>query len=76
MIKSRRVSWAEHVAHMEKRGMHIGFGGKARRKEPLGRHRHRWEDNIKMNLGEMWWGGKDWICLAQDRDSRGLLWTQ
>jgi hypothetical protein len=73
IIKLRRVSWAGHVAQMKRRGMHIDFGEKARRKEPLGRHRHRWEDNIKMNLGEMWWGGNDWIHLAQDRDSGGLL---
>jgi hypothetical protein len=28
----------------------------------------RWEDNIKMDLREVGWGGKDWISLAQDRD--------
>ena len=28
----------------------------------------RWEDNIKMNLKEVGWGGKDWIALAQERD--------
>jgi hypothetical protein len=28
-------------------------------------------DNIKMDLGEMGWGGVDWIDLAQDRDK----WT-
>jgi hypothetical protein len=37
---------------------------------PLGRPKHRWEDNIKMDLQEVrWWGGSmDWIDLAQDRD--------
>ena len=35
---------------------------------PLGRHRHRWEDNIKMVLQEVRCGGMDWIELAQDRD--------
>jgi hypothetical protein len=34
----------------------------------LGRHRRRWEDNIKMDLREVGWGGMDWIDLAQDRD--------
>jgi len=29
---------------------------------------HRWEDNIKMNLKEVGWGGRDWNTLAQDRD--------
>jgi hypothetical protein len=32
------------------------------------RHRRRWEDNIKMDLREIGWGGMDWIDLAQDRD--------
>ena len=38
------------------------------RENPLGRPRHRWEDNIKMNLQEVGCGGKEWIELAQDRD--------
>ena len=37
-------------------------------KRPLGRPRRRWEDNIKMNLQEVGFGGMDWIELAQDRD--------
>jgi hypothetical protein len=44
------------------------IGGKARRKEPLGRPRRRWVDNIKMDLREVGWYGRDWIDLAQDRD--------
>jgi len=35
---------------------------------PLGRHRHRWEDDIKMDLQEVGCGDMDWIELAQDRD--------
>jgi hypothetical protein len=42
--------------------------GKPEGKKPLGRSRHRWEDNIKMDLHEVRWGGMDWIDLAQDRD--------
>jgi hypothetical protein len=30
-----------------------GFGGKTRGKKPLGRPRHRWDDNIKINLQEV-----------------------
>jgi len=30
-------------------------------KRPRGRHRRRWEDNIKMDLQEMGCGGMDWI---------------
>jgi hypothetical protein len=37
-------------------------------KRPLGRPRHRWEDNIKMDLQEVGGGRGDWIELAQDRD--------
>jgi hypothetical protein len=37
-------------------------------KRPLERPRHRWVDNIKMDLEEMGWGGVEWIGLAQDRD--------
>jgi hypothetical protein len=37
-------------------------------KRPLGRPRHRWVDNLKMDLGEIGWDGRDWIDLAQNRD--------
>jgi hypothetical protein len=37
-------------------------------KRRLGGPRRRWEDNIKMDLREIGWGGMDWIGLAQDRD--------
>jgi hypothetical protein len=42
--------------------------GKPEGKRPLGRPRHRWVDNIKMDLREVGWDGRDWIDLAQDRD--------
>jgi len=38
-------------------------------KRPLGRQRRRWEDNIKIHLQEVGYGGMDSIELAQDRDS-------
>jgi hypothetical protein len=38
-------------------------------RRPLGRPRHRWEDNIKMDLREVGWVGMNWIELVQDRDS-------
>jgi hypothetical protein len=33
---------------------------------PLGRLRHRWEDNIIIDLRETGWKGADWMLLAQD----------
>ena len=42
--------------------------GKPEGKGPLGRPRHKWEDNIKMNLQEVGSGDIVWIKLAQDRD--------
>jgi hypothetical protein len=42
--------------------------GKPERNRKLGRPRHRWVDNIRLDLGEMAWGGVDWIGLAQDRE--------
>ena len=51
VIKSRRMRWAGHVAHMgERRGACRVLVGKPEGKKPLGRPRHRWEDNIKMDL--------------------------
>jgi len=46
--------------------------GKREGKKPLGRPRHRWEDNIKMDIQAVACGSIDSIELAQDRDS---CWT-
>jgi hypothetical protein len=42
--------------------------GKQGGKRPLGRSRHKWVNNIRMDLGEVGWGGVDWTGLARDRD--------
>ena len=42
--------------------------GKPEGKRPLGRPRHRWEDDIKMDLQEVGCECMNWIDLAQDRD--------
>jgi hypothetical protein len=49
-------------------GVYRVLVGKPEGKRPFGRPRHRWEDNIKMDLQEVGCGGMDWIELAQDRD--------
>ena len=58
------------------RGVHRVLVGKPENKRPLGRPRHRWEDNIKMDLQEVGGSCGDWMDLAQDRDGwRALVNT-
>ena len=52
----------------ERRGVYGVLLGKPEGKRPLGKHRRRWEDNIKMNFQEVGCGVMNWIELAQDRD--------
>jgi hypothetical protein len=74
MIKSRRVRWVGHVARMgETKNTYRILMGKLEDKRPLGKPRHRWVGNIKIDLRETGWDGMDWIDLAQDMTSRGLL---
>jgi hypothetical protein len=47
--------------------------GKPKGKTLLGRPKHRWVDNIKMNLRETEGAGRDWIDLAEDRDQWRVL---
>jgi hypothetical protein len=69
VIKARRMRWAEHVACMGKvRGAYNILVGRPGGRRPLGRPRHRWKDNIKMDLREIGLGDVDQIHLAQDRD--------
>jgi hypothetical protein len=42
----------------------VQIGGKAKGKRPLGKPRHRWVDNIRMDHGGVGWGDVDWIGLA------------
>jgi hypothetical protein len=68
LIKSRRMRWAVHAAGMgEGRGVYWVLVGRPESKRPLGRPRPRWEDNIKMDLREIWISGVKWIRLALDR---------
>jgi len=60
VIKSRRLRWAGNVALMgERRGVYRVSVGKPEGKRPLGRSRHRWKDNLKMDLQEVGCGGVD-----------------
>jgi hypothetical protein len=52
----------------EMRGAYNILVGRPEGRRPLGRPRHRWEDNIKKDLRETGFWGVDWIHFAQDRD--------
>ena len=69
VIKSRRMRWTGHVACMEeRRGIYRVLLGKLEGKKSLGRPRHKWEDNINMDLQEVGCGGMNLIELAQEMD--------
>ena len=68
------MRWAGHVARTGGGKAFIGFWlGKPEVKRPLGRPRHKWEDNIKVDLQEVGCGGMDWFDLAQHRDRWRVL---
>jgi hypothetical protein len=56
----------------ERSGVYRVLVRKPDRKRPLGRPRHRWKVNIKMDLRKLGCGGMEWIGLAQDR---GRWWV-
>jgi hypothetical protein len=67
VIKLRRMRWVGHVAHMgDRRGVYRVLMGKLEGKSLLGRPRHRWEDNIKMDLQEVGlWTGSSWLRIGK-----------
>jgi len=63
------MRWAGHVASLgEERGVYRVLVGKPEGKIPLGRPRHGWVDNIRMDLQVVGCAYMDWIGLAQDRE--------
>jgi hypothetical protein len=69
VIKVKRMRWAGHVACMgEVTGAYNILVGRYEWRRPLERPRHRWVDNIKMDLRVIGFGDVDRIYLAQDRD--------
>jgi hypothetical protein len=69
MIKSGKMRWAGYLSRMgEKRNAYGILVEKPEGKRPLGRSKHRWEDNIRMDFREIGWGVMNWIDLAQDRN--------
>jgi hypothetical protein len=52
------------------------FVGKSEGKRPLGRHGHKWEDIIKIDIVEIGWENVNWINVAESRDKwRALVST-
>ena len=67
VTKSRIMRWAGNIARTgERRGVYGVLVGKPEGKRKLGKPRHRWEDNIKIQDVEC--GVMDWLELAQDWD--------
>jgi hypothetical protein len=63
------MRWVGHVAYVgEKTGVYRVWLEKPEGKRPLGRSRHRQDDNVKMDLQEGKRGSMDWIDLAYDMD--------
>ena len=72
-LKSKRVRWAEHMARMEQSiNTYRILVEKPEENGSLGRPRHGWEDNIKMDLSEVGCDAVNWIDFAQERD-QGLI---
>jgi hypothetical protein len=57
LFKSIRMRWVGHIARMEEStgAYRVFFGGGSKGKSPLGGCRHRWEDNIRIDLQEVGW---------------------
>ena len=72
--KSGRLRWAGHVVKMEEgRSASKTLTGISSRKIPLGRPRHRRENNTRMDLKEIGINTKNWVDSAQDRVIGELL---
>jgi hypothetical protein len=62
------MRWVGHVECIkEGRGVYRVLGRRPESKRPLERARHRWQDNIKLDLREIRIDRANWIQLAQDR---------
>jgi hypothetical protein len=74
VIKSRKMRWAALVARIGdiRNSYHI-FVSKPEGKRLVGRPKHRWVDNIRMDIREIVWKVVDWMHLAQDRDQWRVL---
>jgi hypothetical protein len=72
MIESRRMRWTGYVGHTGNRTAYKVLAGNLEGERTLGRHRHRWEVNIKMDLKEIVWKVADWFIWPRRRTSDSL----
>jgi hypothetical protein len=67
------MGWA-CITHMRDEKCITNFTWKIGKEAPIKKSgRIRWEENIIMDLKEIWHEGMDWVHLAQDRPSDGLF---
>jgi len=59
-----RMRLAGHVARIGDRFAYRVLVGRPERKRQFGRHKHRWKNNIKIDLHEIEWRSMDWVALA------------
>jgi hypothetical protein len=67
------MGWGRACSTGKKMNAFMILVGKPEGKRPLQRPRHRWVDNIKMNLREIGLNGMDWVDVAHDREQRSVL---
>jgi hypothetical protein len=60
------MKWELHMG--DRRYVYCLLVGRPEGMKPFGRSWHRWEDNSKMDLQEVQWGGIDWMNLVLGRD--------
>jgi hypothetical protein len=65
-VQENNVGWTWGI-HGEGKSVYRSLVRRPKGKRPLGRPRHRWEGNIKMDLREIGIAGVNWIQLAQYR---------
>jgi len=69
LMKFRIMRWAGHVTNTrDRRGAYKVLVERPEGKRQLGRPRRWWENNIRMDLQELGWGGMDWIDLVQGKE--------
>jgi hypothetical protein len=64
VIQSRKMRWAEYgQCTGEKKNTYRGLVVKSEGTRPLGKPKHRWDDDIKMDLKERAWPGLMWLRI-------------